>query len=103
VIVIMSDHGSGRGLHLDDQTGSDVTERSANFFAAYTPGHDRLFAPDVTPVNLFPTLFDAYLGIGYEPRPNTTWVNVGTEFRPAELAGSAPLVDPPGQLNGVSR
>jgi hypothetical protein len=66
VILIVSDHGSS----LDVNTGNAET-RLRNLFAAHTPGHSELYANDVTLVNLFPTLFDAYFGVELPRAPET--------------------------------
>jgi hypothetical protein len=56
-IVVMSDHG-----YTHDVDHVDVQARFGNFFAAYTPGAQDLFDTSPTPVNLFPILFNRYLG-----------------------------------------
>lgn len=56
VIVVLSDHGS----RYDP---ADPDEWYRNFFAARTPGHDRLFGEAPRPRMLFPKLLDAYFGI----------------------------------------
>jgi hypothetical protein len=63
VILIVSDHGSGSGLNWADLDHSDLDERSANLFAAYTPGHPALFPDDITLVNVFGRLLGGYYGI----------------------------------------
>ena len=66
VIFVLSDHGS-----VLDVTAQNVETRLRNLFAAYTPGHDALYADDVTLVNVVPTLFDAYFGVSL-PRASET-------------------------------
>jgi hypothetical protein len=73
VVVIASDHGSAAGLTWDDVADSDLDERTANLFAAFTPGRPRVFPPDITLVNVFGFLFEAYFGRDYEPRPDTVY------------------------------
>ncbi|KRT60448.1 MAG: hypothetical protein XU10_C0049G0006 [Chloroflexi bacterium CSP1-4] len=60
VIIVFSDHGSLANLDTDPEL--KLSERVSNLFAASTPGHPRLFGDVVTPVNVFPILFDAYFG-----------------------------------------
>jgi hypothetical protein len=66
VILLISDHGSSL-----DVNNANVETRLRNLFVAYTPGHPRLFADDITLVGVFPTLFAAYYGIDL-PRPAET-------------------------------
>jgi hypothetical protein len=54
VVVFMSDHGYSFDL-------SDVEARFANLFAALTPRASGLFGNGMTPVNIFPRLFNRYL------------------------------------------
>lgn len=54
VIILLSDHGS---RHSFDNTD----EMFRTLFAAYTPGHPRLFEDDVSPIVVFPRLLNAYL------------------------------------------
>ena len=73
VIVVMSDHGPGSDFSWTDPLHSDYVARASNLMAAYTPGHPGLIGDRLTPVNLFPTLFDAYLGVHVERQPDTIW------------------------------
>jgi hypothetical protein len=75
VVIVMSDHGSGTEFDYGDMLNSDITSRAGTLFAALTPGHPQLFGESTTPVNLFPQLFNAYLGTDYPLSPNTTYVN----------------------------
>jgi hypothetical protein len=74
VIVLFSDHGSGADFDFNDQGHSDVDERAANFFAALTPTYPDLFEEEVTPVNLFPELFNAYLGTDFPLAADETFI-----------------------------
>jgi hypothetical protein len=58
VILVLSDHGAAL-------TSSPASAEGLlrNLFAARTPDRAGLFPPDATLVNVFPTLFDAYLGV----------------------------------------
>lgn len=60
IVILMSDHGSESRLDWADSSRSDLQERFTNFFAARTPSRPATFPTDITPVNLFPLLFDAY-------------------------------------------
>lgn len=71
VIVLMSDHGSRYGS-IDEQWADEAME---TFFSARTPGHPRLFGDSPTPVNLFPTLFNAYLGMDLPLAANRSFVS----------------------------
>lgn len=61
-IIVMSDHGTGSRYDRDDLSRVDVGERMSTLFAALTPGKPGLYPADVTTVDVFPYLFDAYLG-----------------------------------------
>jgi hypothetical protein len=56
IIVVLSDHGS----RYDP---ADPEEWYRNFFAARTPGHDRVFGDAPVPRLLFPVLFSTYFGM----------------------------------------
>ena len=71
VILVISDHGSSL-----DVTAANPERRLRNLFAAYTPGHPRLFADDVTLIGVFPTLFKAYFDVEL-PRPAETMFTGG--------------------------
>ena len=73
VILVFSDHGSAAGVSWDDLNASDLDERTANLFAAFTPGHSAVFPPDVTLVNVFGLLTESYFGREYDPLPNTAY------------------------------
>ena len=70
VIVLFADHGSASKV---DWTTADVgttdparvLERTGTLFAALTPGHPNLYPNDISPVDIFRLLFDAYLGTQY--------------------------------------
>jgi len=71
IIVVFSDHGPGTGFNFLDPEHSDVAERSSNFLATFTPGMPDLFASFTTPVNLFPTILNGYLGTDVARQPDT--------------------------------
>ncbi|MEX1156732.1 MAG: hypothetical protein WED12_06145 [Chloroflexota bacterium] len=71
IVVVWSDHGSESNLNWGDAAMSDLAERFSNLFAALTPSRPNLFPSDITPVNVFAMLFDAYFGTdlpGLTPR-----------------------------------
>jgi hypothetical protein len=92
IILVLSDHGSAAGLTWSDLKGSDLDERTANLFAAYTPGRSRVFPSDLTLVNVFGLLFQAYFGREYTPQPDTAyrWENVFLNLVPIELQEPVP-------------
>jgi hypothetical protein len=77
VIVVMSDHGYKKPL-------SDVEARLATLFAASTPGRPGLLADAPTPVNLMPTLLNAYLGLEL-PTVSDRYFLAPDHFNPLEL------------------
>jgi hypothetical protein len=67
VIVIMSDHGSASRVNWlavspQEAEPDDLRERRATLFAAYTPDRSGVFPDDVSTVNVFRHLSDAYFG-----------------------------------------
>lgn len=73
VVLVLSDHGSASGVDFNDLEHSDLDERSANLFAALTPGHDGVFDDRITLVNVFGRLFNAYFGTSYPLQPDTLY------------------------------
>lgn len=68
VIIIMSDHGAAPRPEVFQGAGEE--EHYANLFAASTPGKTGLFPEDVSPVNVFRILLDAYFDAGLVPLEN---------------------------------
>lgn len=66
VVVLFSDHGARYDRN-------DRAEQFKTFFAARTPHHDELFPADVSPVNIFPTLFNAYFDAELPLQPYRAW------------------------------
>jgi hypothetical protein len=67
VIVLFADHGSASVVDWNETTPDEadparVLERTGILFAALTPERDGVFPDDVSPVDLFRLLYDAYLG-----------------------------------------
>ena len=73
VIIVFSDHGPDAHLDWSNPDVHAVEERSANLFAARTPGRSDLFPDDVTLVNVLPILFNAYMGTNMPTHPNEFW------------------------------
>ena len=73
IILVLSDHGSGSGVDWTDLAHSDLDERSAILFAAYTPGHPDLFPHDITLVNVFGRLLGGYFGVQVAEQPDTLY------------------------------
>lgn len=75
VILVMSDHGTRMDVTFGDPSDPEIDERFRNLFAAYTPGHNGLFGDGITPVNVLPILFNAYLGTDLPCWPDQTYAN----------------------------
>jgi hypothetical protein len=69
VILVLSDHGTALGGR-----GDDGEVRLRNLFAARTPDR-RIFDPDATLVNTFPTLFDRYFGVDLSRSDDTLYAS----------------------------
>jgi hypothetical protein len=70
VIVLFADHGSASEVDwnqtaVEDADPARVLERTGTLFAALTPGREDVFPEDVSPVDLFRLLFDAYFDTDY--------------------------------------
>ena len=85
IILIQGDHGSNTSMpNAQGKTAIPwagewpdyVRDRSANLSAVYTPEPpaSELFYPEVTPVNLFRILFDAWLKTDYGRLEDATWL-----------------------------
>ena len=73
VMIVMSDHGPGPGFSTVAPFTSDLEVRASNFMAVLSPGHPDLLAERPSPVNLFGTLFEAYLGRPQQRVPDSIW------------------------------
>lgn len=87
VILVLSDHGSGAGLTWSQVGGSDLDERTANLFAASTPGHPDLFGPAPTLVNTLGTLLRTYTTVNPPTLPDTL-------YEPLNDQGDVQEIDP---------
>jgi hypothetical protein len=70
VIVLFADHGSASVVDWNvtqpaDADPARLLERTGILFAALTPDRDGVFPDDVSPVDLFRLLFDAYFGTAH--------------------------------------
>ena len=98
IILILSDHGSGSGVNWTDLAHSDLDERSANLFAAYTPGHPDLFPHDITLVNVFGRLLGGYYGVQVAEQPDTLyrWDDTMSHLVEVRRRSVSVDVEPPG-------
>jgi hypothetical protein len=86
VIVLFADHGSASAVDWTKTTPEEadparLLERTATLFAALTPGRTDVFPNDISPVDLFRLLFDAYWGTHYGRAPLPEH---GGEVRPVD-------------------
>jgi hypothetical protein len=70
VIVLFADHGSASVVdwNVTQPAQADparLLERTGILFAALTPGREDVFPEDISPVDLFRLLFDAYFGTAH--------------------------------------
>ena len=70
VVIVSSDHGVEEHLDWNAPDPQGMYDRLANTFWARTPGYPKLFPRDVTLVNVFPMLANAYLGTGIPLQPD---------------------------------
>ncbi len=96
VVLVLSDHGSAAGVDWDNLEASDLDERTANLFAALTPGRSGVFPPDVTLVNVFGLVSESYFAREYDPQPNTAYRWNGS------LADEVPISLPEGSIRKSS-
>ncbi|HEX2767517.1 MAG TPA: hypothetical protein VHR55_12880 [Candidatus Limnocylindria bacterium] len=72
IIVVFADHGSASAVDWNETEPAEadparLLERTGTLFAAFTPGRTDVFPDDVSNVDIFRLLFDAYLGTEYGP------------------------------------
>lgn len=77
IILVMSDHGAAARPAVFVGPGTD--EHYATFFASRTPDGSDPFGEDISPVNVFPRLFNAYLGTDLPEWPNDRYAGVGDQ------------------------
>jgi hypothetical protein len=86
VVIVMSDHGARS--RLDADPALRLQETVDNFLASYTPGRSDLFTGTVTPVNVLPEIFDAYLGTSLPRSDDRSLASAGsTVFELTEVVG----------------
>jgi hypothetical protein len=64
VIVVQADHGPGSGLDWESEAKSDLGERFGILNAYYAPAATAALSREISPVNTFRVLFNAYFGAG---------------------------------------
>ena len=84
LLVVMSDHGPGAHFDFESRARSNVRERSASFFAVWSSHGDvSAFPHRITPMNVFPLLFNSHFGTDFPLHPDRAWYS--TWSRPLEL------------------
>jgi hypothetical protein len=74
LLILMSDHGPGAYLDWDNRQRSNVRERLASFFAVYSSHGDVSGFPHrITPVNVFPLLFNTHFGTSFPLHDTPAW------------------------------
>ncbi|MBR9977175.1 MAG: sulfatase-like hydrolase/transferase [Bacteroidetes bacterium] len=74
VLILMSDHGPGAYLDWDHRQRSNARERVASFFAVYSSHGDVSGFPHrITPVNVFPLLFNSHFGTSFPLHDTPAW------------------------------
>jgi hypothetical protein len=74
IIIIQSDHGPGATLDWRGvEQNNCLKERTSNFIAILTPDDRPQFYDTITPVNIFPTLFNTYFEMDFDPLPDKTF------------------------------
>lgn len=92
IIVLQSDHGSGRmqldplvneTIPFDELEPEQIAERSGVFAAYYLPDARPQTVPDsITPVNVFPLIFNGYFGESIPYREDATfWSDYRRSYR----------------------
>jgi len=86
VIILQSDHGSGVSTRWNRPEQSDYRERLSNLCAIYTPdGPIPELYPEITPVNIFRTLFNHYLHTDYPRLPDKSYFCKGSTMKVYEV------------------
>jgi len=74
VIIIQGDHGPGGHLEWDSPERTCLRERTSILLAYYLPeGGSRLLYPEISPVNSFRVVLDAYFGVDMALLPDETY------------------------------
>jgi hypothetical protein len=95
IIIIQSDHGSGAFLNWSGpENNSCLKERASNFTAVLTPDSRAQFYDSMTPVNIFPILFNSYFDMSFELLPDKSFFVVPTRpFDFIEITGQIDTSD----------
>lgn len=75
IVVVFSDHGSQSHFDWED-ADTDLDERFSNLFAARTPGAEGLFTDAQTPINVFPSILNAYFGHALPTHEDATYSGI---------------------------
>ena len=80
VIIIQADHGAGSYYDRSSVDNTCIKERFSILNVIYLPKHDKtIFEDNISPVNTFPALLNAYFGTGLVLQENkeyySTWDN----------------------------
>lgn len=91
VIILFSDHGPRTSAFDPGNPNSDgVREQFGTLFAAYTPGHEALYPPDITPAGVMGRLFEAYFGIPFREPGGGIFASDGSQAYRLSRIGDAP-------------
>ena len=60
--MLFSDHGPDISFDTHDPLSADLDQRTSNLIAVLAPGKPDLLPDDLTVVNIFPIVLNAYLG-----------------------------------------
>ncbi len=73
IIILQGDHGPGSLLNRDSLENSCMRERTSILNAYRFPGQGQALYPEITPVNTFRVLFNAYFEANYNLLPDKTF------------------------------
>ncbi|MBN2531610.1 MAG: hypothetical protein JXB88_01895 [Spirochaetales bacterium] len=74
VIILQADHGPGSRLNWESLEKTDVRERFSILHAYYFPGQENKPSyNNISPINMFRVLFNAYLGTRFELLPKKSY------------------------------
>ena len=66
IIIIQSDTGPSLNYQIGDVTGKMIKERLSNVTFVYFPNNQDVFYEGMTPVNVFPLIFNAIFDENFE-------------------------------------
>lgn len=91
IIILQADHGPGSGLNWQNPYKTNLAERFGILNACLLPGIDTtLFYDQITPVNTFRLIMDAYFGANFERLPDNSFFSAWT--RPYRFMDVTPVV-----------